>query len=246
MINDDIQKDIDRFLNYEMNKVEEEEFLKKMDSDQELKDTVLLQQLVVEAQRKKAEEEFVRHIRNRANRRRTGMFRYSLVAASIFIFLGLFLYGNSSRFSTGEILEEEFAAPIWEGSRGSGYASVDEAIINRLVENYSRHNQQDSLAIFYAELKQAGKLDVLTLKSKVLLSYSFIKSGNAGDARPFVEDILDSPYADTGEWLLLGCFLVEGNRDMAMQTALKISEKDNVYSDSAEKILERLERKKWF
>lgn len=47
--------EIDRFLNYEMIPEEESDFIARMEKDEVLREQVFLRQLVVEAERKKAE-----------------------------------------------------------------------------------------------------------------------------------------------------------------------------------------------
>lgn len=63
-----MQDEIDRFLNYEMTPEEEDAFIARMEREETLKEQVFLRQLVVEAERKKAEADILRGVQSKKHR----------------------------------------------------------------------------------------------------------------------------------------------------------------------------------
>ena len=91
--------EIDRFLNYEMTPEEESDFIARMEKDEVLREQVFLRQLVVEAERKKAEARIL--YQKKPERKKLSVrvqVRWIAACLCVLMVLGYF-YGRMYRFS---------------------------------------------------------------------------------------------------------------------------------------------------
>lgn len=241
-----IQDEIDRFLNYEMNREEEDDFIGRMKKDDALREKVLFCQLMIEAERKKREAEFIGQA-VRTPRRKVFIRRYGWIAACLCILLGgLFFYGRMYRFSTQEVLQTVYVPPVWEASRSEGFLTPEHARINRRIEQWYLDGETDSLVVCYRNLSADGGLTCMTGKSRMYMGTAFLQQGDVRTAYWLANELVAGPEKEVGEWLMLGCLLYDGKRQEALELASRIGERNNVYREEAEKIQNALKCRRWF
>lgn len=241
-----IQDEMDRFLNYEMTPEEESEFMNRMEKDGLLKEKVVLRQLVVEAERKKAEEALLYQTRPKSGKSVTPAFYRWAVACLCFLLAGLFFYGRMYRFTTQEAMEACYIPPVWESARSAGFATPEAARINRSMEQWYQEGECDSLYLFYQKLSAEDNLSLLTEKSRIFLGVTFLQQGHVELAYSLAGELQNGPEKEAGDWLLLGCLLRDGKRKEAQALSLRISKQKGMYQDDAQEVYETLNRRKWF
>lgn len=115
----DREEQIDRFINHEMTPREHQDFLREIDTDQELKEKVTLQALLAEAANRRAEQAAVKALRSRQpGRSKNLLFRSSIAAAAVVVLCVLFFTGNGYRYSTTQLYATHYQTPEIELSRG--------------------------------------------------------------------------------------------------------------------------------
>ena len=243
---DKIQDEIDRFLNYDMTSEEEAGFINRMEKDERLKEKVLLRQLIVEAERKKMEAEVLDRIKPVSRRSVMSVSYWWAVACLCMLLVGLSFYGRMYRFSTQEIMETCYAPPVWESSRSEGFATPEAARINRCIEQWYIAGERDSLFACYQKLSAEGNLSSVTEKSKMFLGIAFLQQKNMELAYSLARELQSGPEGEAGDWLLLGCLLHDGRRKEALELAFRISKQKGLYQEDAQKIYETLNQRKWF
>lgn len=243
---DKIQNDIDRFLNYEMTPEEEAEFMHRMEGDATLKEKVFLRQLLVEAERKKAEAELLNQAKPEFRKSVIPVGYRWAVACLCLLLVGLSFYGRMYRFSTQEVLLTVYTPPVWEGSRSEGFSTPEAARINRCMEQWYLEGAFDSLSVCYQRLFAEGRLSSVTEKSRMFLGITFLKQGNMELAYSLARELQDGPEKETGDWLLLGCLLHDGKRKEALELSFRIGKQEGLYQEEARKINETLNRRRWF
>lgn len=241
-----IQDEIDRFLNYEMTPEEEAEFMNRMEKDASLKEKVFLRQLIVEAQRKKAETELLSQT-GRKPRKSVIPVPYRWAVACLCLLLaGLSFYGRMYRFTTQEIMETCYTPPVWESSRSEGFSTPEAARINRCIEQWYMAGERDSLFACYQQLSAENNLSSVTEKSRMFLGIAFLQRGNLELAYSLARELQNGQEEEAGDWLLLGCLLHEGKRKEALELSSRISKQKGLYREEAQKIYENLKQRKWF
>lgn len=238
--------EIDRFLNYEMSSEEESDFITRMERDEVLREQVLLRQLVVEAERKKAEA----RILYQKKPERKEFFskiqvRWVAVCLCVLIVFVCF-YGRMYRFSTQDVLHEVYNPPVWETLRSEGFSTLETARINRRIEEWYSEGKSDSLVLYYHQLSAENKLACITEKSKMYLGMAFLCQDNIGQAYSLAEEFQKSVNKEVGDWLMLGCLLYDGKREKAVDLALHISQQRSSYSEEAQRIYDALNQRRWF
>lgn len=243
-LEDKLQDEIDRFVNYEMGPDEEADFIERMKRDETLKEKVFIRQLLVEAGRKKAEANILRHIRPEEHKS-TMWFRWAAACACVLL-VGLFFWGRTPRFSTQEIWSKTYAFPTWESSRSDGFSSPETARINHHIEQWYAAGKTDSLVLYYQQLAAGGDFSPITDKSKMFFCIAFLQQKETETAHLLAKELQESSCKDIGDWLLLGCLLQEGKRDKAIELALQISQREGLYREEAKQIYKDLSQRKWF
>lgn len=113
--------EIDRFLNYEMTPEEESDFIARMEKDEVLRKQVFLRQLVVEAERKKAEARIL-YQKKQERKKLSVRVQVRWIAACLCVLMVLgYFYGRMYRFSTQDVLHEVYNPPVWETLRSEGF-----------------------------------------------------------------------------------------------------------------------------
>lgn len=243
---DKIQDEIDRFLNYEMTPEEEAGFMNRMEKDSLLKEKVFLRQLIVEAERKKAEAELLSQTKYKSRKFAMSV-RYRWAVACLCILLvGLSFYGRMYRFSTQEIMETCYTPPVWESPRSEGFPTPEAARINRCIEQWYIAGECDSLYACYQQLSAENNLSSVTEKSRMFLGIAFLQRGNLELAYSLARELQSGPEEEAGDWLLLGCLLHDGKRKEALEISSRISKQKGLYREEAQKIYENLKQRKWF
>lgn len=238
--------EIDRFLNYEMTPEEESDFIARMEKDEVLREQVFLRQLVVEAERKKAEARIL--YQKKPERKKLSVrvqVRWVAACLCVLMVLGYF-YGRMYRFSTQDVLHEVYNPPVWETLRSEGFSTPETARINRHIEEWYSEGKSDSLVLYYQQLSEENKLACITEKSKMYLGIAFLRQDNIGQAYVLAEELQKSVNKEVGDWLMLGCLLHDGKREEAVDWALYISQQKNSYSEEALQIYDALNQRRWF
>ena len=241
-----IQDEIDRLLNYEMTSEEEAEFMNRMEKDASLKEKVFLRQLIVEAERKKAETELLNQTKPKSRKFVMPVPYRWAVACLCLLLVGLSFYGRMYRFSTQEVMKTCYAPPVWESSRSEGFSTPEAARINRCIEQWYLEGECDSLYSCYQKLSAEDNLSLVTEKSSMFLGINFLQQGNMELAYSLARKLQNGPEEEAGDWLLLGCLLHDGKRREALELSSRISKQKGLYQEEAQKIYETLNQRKWF
>lgn len=241
-----MQDEIDRFLNYEMTPEEEDAFIARMEREETLKEQVFLRQLVVEAERKKAEAEVLRGVQSKKHRLFYDMWFRWAAACLCVLMVGLGFYGRTYRFQTREVLQTVYTPPVWESARSEGFSTPEAARINHRIAQWYSEEKNDSLVNYYRQLSAKGNLSFLTEKSKMLVGIACLHQDSIEQAYVLAEELQKGGNDEIGNWLLLGCLLHDGKREEALDLAFRISKKEGLYSEEAQKIYDTLNQRRWF
>ncbi len=241
-----MQDEIDRFLNYEMTPEEEDAFIARMEREETLKEQVFLRQLVVEAERKKAEAEVLRGVQSKKHRLFYDMRIRWAAACLCVLMVGLGFYGRTYRFQTREVLQTVYTPPVWESARSEGFSTPEAARINHRIAQWYSEEKNDSLVNYYRQLSAKGNLSFLTEKSKMLVGIACLHQDSIEQAYVLAEELQKRENDEIGNWLLLGCLLHDGKREEALDLAFRISKKEGLYSEEAQKIYDTLNQRRWF
>lgn len=241
-----MQDEIDRFLNYEMTPEEEDAFIARMEREETLKEQVFLRQLVVEAERKKAEAEVLRGVQSKKHRLFYDMWFRWAAACLCVLMVGLGFYGRTYRFQTREVLQTVYTPPVWESARSEGFSTPEAARINHRIAQWYSEEKNDSLVNYYRQLSAKGNLSFLTEKSKMLVGIACLHQDSIEQAYVLAEELQKRENDEIGNWLLLGCLLHDGKREEALDLAFRISKKEGLYSEEAQKIYDTLNQRRWF
>lgn len=241
-----IQDEIDRFLNYEMTPEEEDAFIARMEREETLKEQVFLRQLVVEAERKKAETEVLRGVQSKKHRLFYDMRIRWAAACLCVLMVGLGFYGRTYRFQTREVLQTVYTLPVWESARSEGFSTPEAARINHRIAQWYSEEKNDSLVNYYQQLSATGKVSFLTEKSKMLAGIACLHQGRIEQAYVLAKELQKGENKEVGDWLLLGCLLYDGKREEALNLAFSISKKGFFYSEEAQKVYDVLNQRRWF
>lgn len=241
-----MQDEIDRFLNYEMTPEEEDAFIARMEREEVLKEQVFLRQLVVEAERKKAEAEVLRGVQSKKHRLFYDMRIRWAAACLCVLMVGLGFYGRTYRFQTREVLQTVYTPPVWESARSEGFSTPEAARINHRIAQWYSEEKNDSLVDYYWQLSAKDKLSFLTEKSKMLVGIACLHQDSIEQAYVLAEELQKGENDEIGNWLLLGCLLHDGKREEALDLAFRISKKEGLYSEEAQKIYDTLNQRRWF
>lgn len=241
-----MQDEIDRFLNYEMTPEEEDAFIARMKREEVLKEQVFLRQLVVEAERKKAETEVLRGVQSKKHRLFYDMRIRWAAACLCVLMVGLGFYGRTYRFHTREVLQTVYTPPVWESARSEGFSTPEAARINHRIAQWYSEEKNDSLVNYYRQLSAKDKLSFLTEKSKMLVGIACLHQDSIEQAYVLAEELQKGGNDEIGNWLLLGCLLHDGKREEALDLAFRISKKEGLYSEEAQKIYDTLNQRRWF
>ncbi len=241
-----MQDEIDRFLNYEMTPEEEDTFIIRMEREETLKEQVFFRQLVVEAERKKAETEILCGMTPKKHRLFYDMRIRWAAACLCVLMISLCFYGRTYRFQTQEILQTVYTLPVWESVRSEGFSTPETARMNRRIAQWYSEAKNDSLVNYYQQLSAEGNLSFLTEKSKMLVGIACLHQDSIERAYVLAEELQKGENEEAGEWLLLGCLLHDGKRKEALGLAFRISKKEGLYSEEAQKICDALNQRRWF
>lgn len=241
-----MQDEIDRFLNYEMTPEEEDAFIARMEREETFKEQVFLRQLVVEAERKKAETEVLRGVQSKKHRLFYDMRIRWAAACLCVLMVGLGFYGRTYCFQTREVLQTVYTPPVWESARSEGFSTPEAARINHRIAQWYSEEKNDSLVNYYRQLSAKDELSFLTEKSKMLVGIACLHQDSIEQAYVLAEELQKGGNDEIGNWLLLGCLLHDGKREEALDLAFRISKKEGLYSEEAQKIYDTLNQRRWF
>ncbi|MBM6962342.1 hypothetical protein H6A37_00505 [Phocaeicola plebeius] len=241
-----IQDEIDRFLNYEMTPEEEDAFIARMEREETLKEQVFLRQLVVEAERKKAESDILHGVKSERHRLFSNIRLYWTAACLCVLVASLVFYGKMYRFDTQEVLWTVYTPPVWESARAEGFSTPEAARVNHRIAQWYSEEKNDSLVNYYQQLSATGKVSFLTEKSKMLAGIACLHQGRIEQAYVLAKELQKGENKEVGDWLLLGCLLYDGKREEALNLAFSISKKGFFYSEEAQKVYDVLNQRRWF
>ena len=171
-----IQDEIDRFLNYEMTPEEEDTFIARMEREETLKEQVFLRQLVVEAERKKAESDILHGVKPEGHLLFSNIRLYWTAACLCVLMASLVFYGKMYRFDTQEVLQTVYTPPVWESARAEGFSTPEAARVNHRIAQWYSEEKNDSLVNYYQQLSATGKVSFLTEKHYCPLKMDKVKN----------------------------------------------------------------------
>lgn len=247
-----LEQQIDRFINNEMSASEHQEFRQRLEMDKDLKKQVELRMILIEGELIHAEEkaraamEASRH--SGIHSRHSGKtFRRSWLAAAcvVLILLGIGYAGHTYRYSTQEIYQTYYAIPIIERTRGEGMPEQVAIYNQQIINNFEQHKYKE-----ISELYQSGHLSEIIgqfpASTLLYISIALLEQQKASEAISLLQPLVTTPYQEEAEWLLLCCYLSEGDRNSALQLVEKIANANGLYVDKAILIKTLLQERRWF
>lgn len=241
-----LDEQIDRFINDDMLPEEREDFCRKLNDDQGLKETVLIRKLLVEAQLRKSETEFreKQHASSTPGKKHLKLWAAIVAAAVIALLL---MIGNTFSHQPEELYYKFYSEPIVEHSRGNTGLPIEQILLSNKIDSlYKATNYTEVVALYKnAEQEQPG-VTYFTEVSTLHIGLSLMKLNQTTEATVLLKQLLSTEYAEEAEWLLLHVYLKENLRKEACVIAKRITEEKGRYSVAAEEILNNLNKRIWF
>lgn len=151
-----IEQQIDRFINNEMSLYEQKEFRRMLETDSHLKEQVKLRMILIEGELIRAEQkarlaiEASKHIHPHS---------WVAVACILCIFAGIGLYvGSLHRYSPEEIYQTYYEVPIIERTRGEGISEKIAECNQKIITAYEQQ-QYETVTELYREKELSTKID---------------------------------------------------------------------------------------
>ena len=242
------EKQIDRFIQNEMEPDERTAFCSQMEADVRLREEVSLRLLLVEAEvraaEKKAREamEGIPTTVRRASRRNSWM-RSACVAT---ILVAAVFFGFSPRYTLYNVYETHYSIPSIERSRGgNGLMGSSRAFNEKVIFLYDLENYGEIVDI-YKENRNEKWIDVLPVSTLLYIGVSLLEQKEAEEALSLLASHGEADYKEEVRWLLLAGYLQAGKRAEALRTAREIREEKGLYAGKAGEIEKALKEKKWF
>lgn len=238
-----LEQQIDQFINNEMSPSEQQEFRRILETDSNLKQQVELRMILIEGELIRAEKkarmamEAPKHIHI-----------YPRVAAAciLFVFISMGLYvGNLYRYSPEEICQTYYEVPVIERARGVGI-SEEVAEYNQQIITAYEQQQYEVITKLCRKKELFIRMDAFPASTRLYISIAFIEQQETAEATPLLLPLADTPYKEEVEWLLLCCYMKTNDRKQALQVVEKIKENNGLYKEKAMLIEKLLKEKKWF
>lgn len=238
-----LEQQIDQFINNEMSPAEQQSFCEKLETDKELKQQVELRMLLIEGELIRAEKKA-----RAAMETPKGLYiRPWLVAACIvFVVMSIGLYmGNSYRYSPQEIYCSYYEVPMIERTRGEGVAN-EVALYNQQIINAYEQQRYKIIVELYQKKNLSDIIDTFPVSTQLYISVALMEEQKAQEAISLLLSLIDTPYQEETEWLLLCCYMETNDRDNALQLVEKIKNNNGIYREKSTFIEKLLKEKKWF
>lgn len=238
-----LEQQIDQFINNEMSPAERLDFSQKLETDNKLKQQVKLRTLLIEGELIRAEKE----ARTAMEASKGFHIRpWVAVACVVFVLVGVGLYtSNSYRYSLQEIYDSYYEIPIIERARGEGLAD-EVALYNQQIINAYEKQQYRVIAELYQKKNLSDLLDAFPVSTQLYISIAFMEQKKEQEAIPLLLSLTDTQYKEEAEWLLLCCYMKTNDRNKALQWVEKIKNNNGIYVKKTTFIEQLLKEKKWF
>ncbi|WP_175629413.1 hypothetical protein [Bacteroides acidifaciens] len=239
-----LEQQIDQFINNEMSPAERRDFSQKLETDKNLKQQVKLRMLLIEGELIRAEKE----ARTAMEASKGGYIRpwITTVACVVFVLVGIGLYvGNSYRYTPQEIYAAYYEVPIIERARGEGLAD-EIALYNQQIINAYEKQQYKVIAELYQKKNLFDMLDTFPVSTQLYISIAFMEQKKEQEAIPLLLSLIDTQYKEEAEWLLLCCYMKTNDRNKALQMVERIKDNNGIYMQKTTFIEQLLKEKKWF
>ncbi len=233
---------IDRYLKDEMSYTEKNAFCQSLDQDPDLQSKVLLRQMIVESIRKEQEQEKTKAnlcLRNQRYLRKVAL----LTAVVLVVFLAI---GTSFKYNMQDLYAEYFYIPYFEYMQDNKELSDDETSTHHtLISLYEQKAYADAATLFEEKwiYKEYDKLPAATM---LTVSICALKADRVPLAISILTQVTNPQYKEKADWLLLCCYLKEGQRSNALEIAGEITQKGDKLADKTYMISRKLKERKWF
>lgn len=247
-----LEQQIDRFINNEMSASEHQEFRQRLEMDKDLKKQVELRMILIEGELIHAEEKARAAMEasghSGIHSRHSGKtFRRSWLAAAcvVLILLGIGYAGHTYRYSTQEIYQTYYAIPVIERTRGEGMPEQVAIYNQQIINNFEQHKYNVIVELYQSE-HLSEMIEEFPSSTLLYISIALMEQQRASEAIHLLQPLVNTPYREEAEWLLLCCYLSANERSSAQQLVEKISNADGLYADKAVLIKKLLKERRWF
>lgn len=247
-----LEQQIDRFINNEMSTTEHQEFRQRLEMDKDLKKQVELRMILIEGELIHAEEKARAAMEasghSGIHSRHSGKtFRRSWLAAAcvVLILLGIGYAGHTYRYSTQEIYQTYYAIPVIERTRGEGMPEQMAIYNQQIINNFEQHKYNVIVELYQSE-HLSEMIEEFPSSTLLYISIALMEQQRASEAIHLLQPLVNTPYREEAEWLLLCCYLSANERSSAQQLVEKISNADGLYADKAVLIKKLLKERRWF
>lgn len=239
-----IEQQIDRFINNEMSLFEQEEFRRMLETDSHLKEQVKLRMILIEGELIRAEQKA--RLAIEASKHNIHPHSWVAVACILCIFAGIGLYvGSLHRYSPEEIYQTYYEVPIIGRARGEGISEKIAECNQKIITAYEQQ-QYETVTELYREKELSIKIDAFPVSTRLYIGISFIERQETTEAISVLLPLVGTPYKEEAEWLLLCCYMKINDRDKALQVVTEIKEDNGLYKEKAISIEKLLKERKWF
>lgn len=237
-----LEQQIDQFINNEMSPSEQQEFREILETDDNLRQQVELRMMLIEGELIRAEKK----ARLAMEAPRQICFYPWVAACILFVCIGSGLYvGNLYRYSTEEICRTYYEVPIIERARGTGMSEKVAEYNQQIITAYEQQ-QYEIITQLYRKKELSIWEDAFPVSTRLYIGIAFIEQQNIAEAIPLLLPLTDTPYKEEAEWLLLCCYMKTNERNKALQIVEAIKENNGLYKEKAMSIEKLLKEKKWF
>lgn len=240
-------QDIDNFILDLMETEEHLAFCEELEKDEELREKVILRQLIVDAERSLIEKE-ARAILEQKPQKGMGSKRFRIAAMAIAAALigVVFIIGYGPKYSPQEIYQDYYSIPMIERSRGGTGLSMEDAVVNNQIITHFESQEYGQVIALYQEQWGSQLPKSVSATTMLYIAVSYLESNLPEQAVPVLRQVTDAEYKEEAQWLLLCAYLGAGDREQARLIADEMAENSLYYKEKAKEIQNRLKQRVWF
>lgn len=244
-----LEQQIDRFINNEMSTTEHQEFRQRLETDKDLKKQVELRMILIEGELIHAEEKARAAMESSGiHKHHSGKtIRWSWLAAACvaLILVSIGYVGNSYQYSPQDICRMYYEIPVIERTRGEALPQQASTYNQQIIDYYEQRKYKE-IAALYQNKNLSEMIEDFPVHTLLYISIALMEQQQVSEAIPLLQPLVDTPYQEEAEWLLLCCYLKTDNRQQAIQLAEKLKMHNGMYSEKAILIEEKIKEKRWF
>lgn len=241
-----IDEQIDRFVRDEMLPEEKKEFLEKVNADKELRKTVLLRKLIVEAQLRKSEAEFKQELQVSAKQGKKQLVFWITTAVAVAAIVVFIVIGNMFRYQPEELYREYYSKPIVQYSRGGEGLSLEQISWNREIDSLYNMSKYEEVVAVYEANRALLESKQFSGSSGINIGLSMMELNKNNEAILLLKQLLSTEYEEEAEWLLFHLYLKAGQRKEARVMGERIVKEKGYYSAVVGEVLNKLNERVWF